>query len=186
MAAAILAAVLAQAERVKVSRVAESSKDPTEKNQVPPELEEIKEIYDLMLQENLEFIELQTKEGKLRLDRSRPQAQQAIFSADDVASVSKRRGPSPAAGLSAVPTATNRESILTPLAGVFYRASSPTGAAFVKEGDIVDAGQTLCLVEAMKVMNEIKAQKPCKITKIVAENSRPVTAGQALFYIEPA
>jgi biotin carboxyl carrier protein len=56
----------------------------------------------------------------------------------------------------------------------------------VKEGDVVDAGQTLCIVEAMKVMNEIKAEAPCKIVEILAENGRPVNAGQALFHIEPA
>ncbi len=75
---------------------------------------------------------------------------------------------------------------MSPLAGVFYRTPSPTSPPFVKEGDIVDAGQTLCIVEAMKVMNEIKAEKRCCIVKIVAENSRPVTAGQALFHVEPA
>ena len=76
--------------------------------------------------------------------------------------------------------------IPTPLAGVFYRASSPTSAPYAKEGDVVEPGQTLCIVEAMKVMNEIKAETRCRIVKIVAENGRPVTAGQALFQVEPA
>ena len=76
------------------------------------------------------------------------------------------------------------EAITSPLAGVFYRASSPSTPPFSKEGDTVEVGQTLCIVEAMKVMNEIKAEKRCKILKIGAENSRPVTAGQPLFWIE--
>ena len=83
-------------------------------------------------------------------------------------------------------TADIAPNIASPLAGVFYRSSSPTSAPFAKEGDAVEPGQTLCIVEAMKVMNEIKAESRCKIVKIIAENGRPVTAGQPLFLIEPS
>ncbi len=76
------------------------------------------------------------------------------------------------------------DTIKSPIMGVFYRAPSPTSSSFVKEGDVVAPGKTLCIVEAMKVMNEIKAEVKMKIVKILVENGNPVTAGQDLFVIE--
>ena len=86
----------------------------------------------------------------------------------------------------ATASAATQETIKAPLSGVFYRSNSPTRPPFVNEGDVVEPGQTLCIVEAMKVMNEINAEKRCRIVKITAENSRPVTVEQDLFWIEPA
>jgi len=77
-------------------------------------------------------------------------------------------------------------TIKSPLNGVFYRAPSPHSAPFVVEGDIVDPGKTLCIIEAMKVMNEIKAEKRCKIVKILVENGQSVTSGQDIFAISEA
>lgn len=76
------------------------------------------------------------------------------------------------------------ESIDSPLPGVFYRAPSPDSPPFVDEGQAVQAGQTLCIVEAMKLMNEIPAERSCKILKILVKNGEPVEEGQALFLIE--
>lgn len=76
------------------------------------------------------------------------------------------------------------ETINSPLAGVFYRAPRPDANPFVKDGDSVTAGQTLCIVEAMKLMNEITADRACKVTKILVENAEAVEEGQPLFVIE--
>jgi acetyl-CoA carboxylase biotin carboxyl carrier protein len=73
--------------------------------------------------------------------------------------------------------------ILSPMAGTFYRAPSPTSDPFCKEGDQIEAGQTVCIVEAMKLMNEIKADKSGKIVKILIENGKPVEKGAVLFHI---
>ncbi|NMA28843.1 MAG: hypothetical protein GX934_13895, partial [Burkholderiales bacterium] len=70
------------------------------------------------------------------------------------------------------------------LAGVFYRASAPGAAPFVQEGDTVACGQTVCIVEAMKQMNEIKAEEPCRILKVLVADAQVVQAGQPLFQIE--
>jgi acetyl-CoA carboxylase biotin carboxyl carrier protein len=77
----------------------------------------------------------------------------------------------------------NFHKISSPMAGTFYRAPSPTSPPFVKEGDEVSVGQTICIVEAMKMMNEIKADKAGKIAKIMIENGQPVEKGIVLFHI---
>ena len=73
-----------------------------------------------------------------------------------------------------------------PMVGTFYRAPSPGAAPFVEEGAVVSAGQTLCILEAMKLMNEIKADLDGTVRRIHVENGQPVEFGQVLFEIEPA
>jgi acetyl-CoA carboxylase biotin carboxyl carrier protein len=97
--------------------------------------------------------------------------------------------PQPAVAAASVatdaPAATqDGETVNSPLAGVFYRAPRPDADPFVKEQDSVAEGQTLCIVEAMKLMNEITADRACKITKILVENAEAVEEGQPLFVIE--
>jgi biotin carboxyl carrier protein len=76
------------------------------------------------------------------------------------------------------------ETIKTPIAGVFYKSPAPSSPVFVNEGDIVDIGKTVCIIEAMKVMNEIKATFKAKILKVLAENGKSVNSGQELFEVE--
>lgn len=77
------------------------------------------------------------------------------------------------------------EAILSPLPGVFYRAPRPGAPAFVEVGQQVGPGETLCIVEAMKLMNELAAERACKILQILVNNGEAVEQGQALFRIEP-
>ena len=79
----------------------------------------------------------------------------------------------------------NEENILSPMPGTFYAAPTPESEAFVKSGDIVSKGDTLCIIEAMKIMNEIEAEKSGKITEVVAKNGEPVEFNQTLFIIDP-
>jgi len=79
----------------------------------------------------------------------------------------------------------NEENILSPMPGTFYAAPTPESEAFVKSGDIVSKGDTLCIIEAMKIMNEIEAEKSGKITEVVAKNGNPVEYNQTLFVIDP-
>jgi acetyl-CoA carboxylase biotin carboxyl carrier protein len=74
--------------------------------------------------------------------------------------------------------------ILSPMAGTFYRSPSPSSPPFINDGDMVKPGQSVCIVEAMKLMNEIKADKAGKIVKILVENAKPVEKGTVLFHIE--
>ena len=79
----------------------------------------------------------------------------------------------------------NEENILAPMPGTFYAAPTPEAEVFVKSGDIVSKGDTLCIIEAMKIMNEIEAEKSGKITEVVAKNGEPVEFNQTLFIIDP-
>jgi len=146
------------------------------------EFDELQELYRLMQAEGLDAIELREEGFRIKLGRG---LFPAISGPGHAAPRPKASDTLPAppseAGAAAVSPA---NLIPTPLAGIFYRAASPNSAPFVKEGDRIEAGQTLCIVEAMKVMNEIKAESACRVVKILAENSRPVSAGQPLFSVE--
>ncbi|GAB4298880.1 MAG: acetyl-CoA carboxylase biotin carboxyl carrier protein [Desulfuromonadia bacterium] len=76
------------------------------------------------------------------------------------------------------------ESITSPIVGTFYRAPAPDAPPYVEVGQVVEKGQTLCIVEAMKLMNEIEAEFRCRIMKIAKENAQPVEFGDVLFYVE--
>lgn len=89
-----------------------------------------------------------------------------------------------AAPVVAAPAVSGTE-VKSPIVGTFYEAPSPGASAFVAEGDRVKAGQTLCIVEAMKIMNEIEAEFDCIIKKKVAQNGKPVEYGETIFVVEP-
>ncbi|MBI4425877.1 MAG: acetyl-CoA carboxylase, biotin carboxyl carrier protein, partial [Elusimicrobia bacterium] len=74
-------------------------------------------------------------------------------------------------------------SIKAPMMGIFYRASSPSSPPFVKRGDAVKRGHVLCLIEAMKVFNEIKADFDCVVDELLVENGKPVKSGQDLYAV---
>ncbi|HEV2440583.1 MAG TPA: acetyl-CoA carboxylase biotin carboxyl carrier protein [bacterium] len=76
--------------------------------------------------------------------------------------------------------------IVAPMVGTFYRASKPDGAPFVTEGDVVQTGQTVCVLEAMKMFNEIPSEVSGRIVRVLAENGAPVEYGQPLFLVDPA
>jgi acetyl-CoA carboxylase biotin carboxyl carrier protein len=148
-----------------------------------PDLQQLQELYELMREKGLDTLELKDEDLRIRLSRAHPG-----FAAPGVPHAPRAKTANPSAPADAEASAAQApaRAIASPLAGVFYRASSPTSPPFVKEGDIAEAGQTLCIVEAMKVMNEIKAESRSRILKILAENARPVSAGQALFQVESA
>jgi acetyl-CoA carboxylase biotin carboxyl carrier protein len=88
-----------------------------------------------------------------------------------------------------LPTLAESSSMVTieaPMVGTFYRASSPTAEPYVSEGDLVKEGQILCIIEAMKLMNEIESKVAGRIVKVFVENAHPVEFGQSLFLIDPA
>jgi acetyl-CoA carboxylase biotin carboxyl carrier protein len=94
--------------------------------------------------------------------------------------------PAPASAGSAAPAASaNVKKVTAPLVGVFYRSPSPDAEAYVKVGDRVEAGQVLCILEAMKLFNEITSDHAGVVTRIIPENGELVSLGQELFWIEP-
>ncbi len=96
--------------------------------------------------------------------------------------------PAPGAAKAAAPPAgsENLVAVTSPMVGTFYRAPAPDADPYVEVGDMVEMGQTVCIVEAMKLMNEIESECRGRVVKILVENAQPVEFGQKLFLIEPA
>ena len=92
--------------------------------------------------------------------------------------------PAPAAVEAAAPEAPQGEEVASPMVGTFYRKASPESPNFVEVGDTISEGQTLCIIEAMKVMNEIKAEKSGTIAQICVDDGNPVQFGDALFRLQ--
>ncbi len=92
--------------------------------------------------------------------------------------------PTPAAPSAAVPAADAGDTVNSPIVGTFYAAPGPEAAPYVTVGQVVEKGQVLCIVEAMKLMNEIEAECKCKILKVCKENAQAVEFGDALFVIQ--
>jgi len=92
----------------------------------------------------------------------------------------------PAAASATETESSSGVTIEAPMVGTFYRASSPTADPYVSEGDLVKEGQILCIIEAMKLMNEIESKVAGRVVKVFVENAHPVEFGQPLFLIDPA
>jgi acetyl-CoA carboxylase biotin carboxyl carrier protein len=129
---------------------------------------------------DLSEIEAGVGDLKLRLQRQRPAPALAPPPAVGTAAV-----PAPASVVEVSSTGAALVTIEAPMVGTFYRASSPSADPYVREGDVVKEGQILCIIEAMKLMNEIESKASGRIAKILVENGQPVEYGQPLFLIEP-
>ena len=133
------------------------------------------------LLKELDLGEIEVSLGSLTVRLKRPGAVPAPMP------VPMAPAPTPAAGpVVDVATTATAVAVEAPMVGTFYRASSPTAEPYVREGDVVKQGQTLCIIEAMKLMNEIESKAAGRIEKILVENGQPVEYGQPLFLIEPA
>lgn len=159
----------------------EKEKEPTGNRWDNAVKQHVNQLYQLMQSEDLEELEIKEDDFYLHLKRK---GKQAVATAG--AAPVTIAAPAPVAAEPVPPAAPAGLTVKTPIIGVFYRAASPTSAPFVKEGDIVDPSKTLCIVEAMKVMNEIKAEYRMKILKILVENGKPITSAQDLFVVEKA
>jgi acetyl-CoA carboxylase biotin carboxyl carrier protein len=91
--------------------------------------------------------------------------------------------PAPASEAAAA-AAANQKAIVSPMVGTFYRSPAPDADPFVEVGDVVEVGQTVCIIEAMKLMNEIEAETKGRVAQILVENAQPVEFGQKLFLID--
>ena len=150
------------------------------------DLRKLKKLIDLVEESGIAEIEVTEGEEKVRITRSTA-PQQAIYAAP---AAIHHAAPAPAAPATpaaapAAPAARNLENAQkSPMVGTFYRAPSPTSPPFVEVGQAVKAGDTLCIIEAMKLMNEIEAEKSGTVKEILVENGHPVEYGEPLFIIE--
>jgi acetyl-CoA carboxylase biotin carboxyl carrier protein len=159
------------------------------------ELREIKALLALMRDFGLSELEIEDKKGKVRLVRAADSADEhragpaaaprrAALRAAAEAGVGLGGPISNARPPAAPELGPGHRYVQSPMVGTFYRASSPDSDPFVEEGDGVRKGQALCIIEAMKMMNEIEAEIGGKLIKILCENGQPVEYGQPLMIIE--
>lgn len=136
-------------------------------------LKEIKEILELLKGSDVTELEVARGENMLRVRRG---------SAAEVRPAAAPPPPPPAAVKASAPKA-NVKEIVSPIVGTFYRAPAPDAAPFVEVGARVTKGQVLCIVEAMKIMNQIESEATGTVAAILVENAQPVAYGQPLFHI---
>ena len=153
------------------------------------ELKDIKAIIDLMKKNSITEFELERQDSKIRLKRglsgaaAHAQADDVLYAAPAPISASAPPVIAPPASVSAA--ATGEIEIKSPMIGTFYRAPSPEAGAYAEVGTEVGPETVVCIIEAMKVMNEIKAEVKGVITQVLAENGKPVEFGQPLFKVRP-
>ena len=155
------------------------------------DLKDIKAIIDLMKKNSITEFELERQDSKIRLKRGLNGGGAAAQSEDAVSAIPVPMQPAVAAPATAVaavppPAATGEVDIKSPMIGTFYRAPSPEAGNYIEVGASVTPETVVCIIEAMKVMNEIKAEVKGVITQVLVENAKPVEFGQPLFKVRPA
>ena len=153
------------------------------------DLRTLKKLIDLVEESGIAEIEVTEGEEKVRITRSvaAPAVQTVYAPAAPVQAAPAAPAPSAAPAAPAAPAPAVRDlsnAQKSPMVGTFYRAASPSTPAFVEVGQTVKAGDTLCIIEAMKLMNEIEAEKSGVVKEILVENGQPVEFGEPLFIIE--
>lgn len=147
-------------------------------------IEEIKTIVKLMSENDLTEFKIEAEDMHLCIKRGGQNANPIIAQTLSPVVAAPAAAPAAAPVAAAPAAAPAGETIDSPIVGTFYRSSAPGVDAFVKIGSKVEPDTTVCIIEAMKVMNEIKAEKSGVIKEILAENGQPVEYGQPLFVIE--
>ena len=161
---------------------------------------ELKELIDFLIEKDISEFELERGDVKVRIKRGADAAAPVIahavpMASMPIASVTQPIAPSSVPATSApsavqqaaAPIAAEEElhTVKSPIVGTFYEAPGPGALPFVKPGDQVAAGQVLCIIEAMKLMNEIESDMSGEIAKVLVNNGQPVEYGQPLFAIRP-
>ena len=153
------------------------------------ELEQIKAIIGMMKDNDLSEFQMEQDGLKIRIKRG-PEGFQQTVTVPPTLPPPTAAGPTPAQAVVAAPSAaavapvsTDISHIVSPMVGTFYRSPAPDAPAYIEVGQEVEPETVVCIIEAMKVMNEIKAEMKGVVTEIVAENAKPVEFGQKLFAV---
>jgi acetyl-CoA carboxylase biotin carboxyl carrier protein len=158
-----------------------------------PEIEQIEQLLRFMSEHNLE--EFEYSRGDLRIRLRKPSANATLAATRVLAAPEiivpgalsvPQAGPAPAGAPAEARSTEDLHLIKSPIVGTYYGSPSPGSEAFVKVGAYVETGQTLCIVEAMKLMNEIESDASGEVIRIFVENGQPVEYGQPLFGIRPS
>ena len=152
------------------------------------DLRKVKTLIELVESSGIGELEIQEGEERIRITRAPPAATQTVMvnapmPAAQPAVTSLPAANATAAATPAAPVPSDQHVVKSPMVGTFYRAATPGSKAFVEIGDQIEEGATLCIIEAMKLMNEIEADKAGVVKAILTENGQPVEFGQPLFVI---
>jgi acetyl-CoA carboxylase biotin carboxyl carrier protein len=150
------------------------------------DLRKLKTLIDLVSESNVSELEITEAEGKVRIVKGGVATAHAM-PAQAYAAPPQVAAPAPAAAAvaaPAVPEAPAGHIVKSPMVGTFYRSSSPGAKPFIEVGSVVKEGETICIIEAMKILNEIEADKSGTVTQILCQNGQAVEYGQALVVIE--
>lgn len=158
------------------------------------DLRKLKTLIDLVSESNVAELEITEAEGKIRIVKGgvvpataailATAAPPILSQAAAVAAPQDQATPAPASPAPAPAVPDTDHAVKSPMVGTFYRSASPGAAAFVEVGQEVTQGATICIIEAMKILNEIETDKTGRIKKILCENGQAVEYGQPLFIIE--
>lgn len=142
------------------------------------EIKYIRSIYRFLRDTDIEEIEIEGKEGRIRIKRALSQGQ-VVSAVEEKKAVEREEEPEQRES-----RGKNIKVITSPMVGTFYRAPSPEAPPFVEIGSVVKQGQVLCIIEAMKIMNEVESEYGGRVVSILVENGQPVEYGEPLFHIE--
>jgi acetyl-CoA carboxylase biotin carboxyl carrier protein len=151
------------------------------------DIRKIRKLIELIESSGVTEIEIHEGEDSVRLSRFPNSTQVVTQVTPQVPTIPLQTSPQvtpPVALLEPIHKETKGHIIKSPMVGTFYKASSPTSKPFVEEGEMVSEGDILCIIEAMKILNQITADKAGILTKILVENGAPVEYGEPLFVIE--
>ena len=148
------------------------------------DLRKLKTLIDLVSESNVSELEITEAEGKVRIVKASgaPMVMQQPGMVMMAAPIAPAAAVMPVAD--AAPVVPSGHAVKSPMVGTFYRSSSPGAKPFIEIGNVVKEGDTICIIEAMKILNEIEADKSGTITKSLCENGQAVEYGQSLFMIE--
>jgi acetyl-CoA carboxylase biotin carboxyl carrier protein len=149
------------------------------------DLRKLKTLIDLVSESNISELEITEAEGKVRIVKADPRTTVALptpVANSATAPTSMTVAAAPV--VEAAPAVTPGQPVKSPMVGTFYRSSTPGGKPIVEVGDKVQAGQTVCIIEAMKIMNEIETDHAGTVTQVLVEDGRAVEFGQTLFVID--
>jgi acetyl-CoA carboxylase biotin carboxyl carrier protein len=146
------------------------------------DLRKLKTLIDLVSESNVSELEITEAEGKIRIVKSSGVVMQT-YAAPMMPMAAPVQPGTPVAA-AAEPAPVPGHAVKSPMVGTFYRSASPGAQSFVEIGSTVKVGETLCIIEAMKILNEIESDKAGTVTKILCENGQAVEYGQPLFLIE--
>lgn len=149
------------------------------------EIDDIKKLVELMEERGVVELEMEDRKGKIRLVRENHRAPALAPFASPPTPVFPVTVAAPTTERSAEPATTTDTAITSPMVGTFHRAPSPDAKPYVDVGAVVEKDDVVCIIEAMKMMNEIRAEVRGRVRKILVENGQPVEYDQPLFLLEP-